>query len=110
MNANEPMENTEKKLCGLCEGLGEHKPDCARHPDAKSEFVFPPMGKADYSCHHLDKKTNVLWVGIALEPSVHDFTGAVASLRSYEHVIWEFFNEVGRQMFIRRQLAAGVKK
>ena len=70
--------------------------------------IVQQLGPDDFGGHNFDGKTNTLWIGIKLDPNIHDYMGARAFLYSMEHVIWQFYREVTRQMRLKQHLAGGV--
>lgn len=75
-------------------------PDAA---PAAPEYVFPKFGKSDFGGHHFDQKNGVMWFGVCIHSC--DYMGALAFLRTMEHVLWQVYYEIARQAQIREQLA-----
>ena len=99
------------KFCTVCNGLGRHDADCKASLPAPADpgYVFPKYGPEEFGGHYFDKNHSVLWIGIQIDPRLQDFQGASIFLKTFQHVLWQLYAEVVKQIRLQQALAGGVQ-
>ena len=117
MNGSETEKKDEKDTsalyCTSCSGLGRHTADCKASlpkPPEEPVYNFPKFGPEEYGGHHFDKHHSVLWVGIQIDPRLQDFQGASIFLRTFDHILWQLYAEVVKQIRLQQALARGAER
>jgi hypothetical protein len=68
----------------------------------EKEYVFPELAANECGAHHVDLKTNIMWIAIKL-PAL-DYEGAKALLDKMKFDLYTIYREISRQMRMSQNL------